>query len=124
LTNKLHLSILFAGSLLCLLIAGVIWRSYSSSKNTADIVVGSSSQYFELSKARLVFDPTRRKVVVWYFQYSHPTVFDADFEIYTTLFGDLYMTNPTNLYDRLRANEKKVKHPYASKEESRAIYDK
>ena len=95
------------------MVAGVIWGSYSNSKKTADIVVGTSLQYFELSKARLVFDPTRRKTVVWLYQYSHPTIFDADFEIYITLFGNLYMTNPTNLYDRLRANEIKSKHPYA-----------
>ncbi len=105
--NRSHFSILLVGLLLYLLIVGAIWGSYSRSKNTADIVVGSSSQYFELSKARLVFDPTRKKNVVWFFQYSHPTIFDADFEIYTTLFGALYMTNPIDLHDRLKANEKK-----------------
>ena len=112
-TNKSQRTILFGGLLLCLMIVAVTWSSYANSKRTVDTIVGSSLQYFKLSKARLVLDPTRRKNVVWLFQYSHPTIFDADFEIYTSLLGDLYMTNPTDLYDRLRANEKKAVHPYA-----------
>ena len=112
-TNKSQRVTLFGGLLLCLVCAGVIWSSYSHSKKTADTLVGSSLQYFELSKARLVFDPTRNRSIVWHFQYSHPTVFDANFDIYTSPFGALYITNPTDLYDRLRANEKKSVHPYA-----------
>ncbi len=112
-TNKAQRIILFGGLVLCLICGGLIWNSYSNSKQTADTIVGSSLQYFELSKTRLVFDPKRKKGVVWRFQYSHPTILDANFDIYTSPFGALYITNPTDLYDRLRANEEMAVHPYA-----------
>jgi len=97
---------------MCLVIASTIWFSYSISKKTADNIVGSSKKYFALSKYIVIFDPIHRNRLVWFFEYSHPTIMDASFEIYTTFSGELAFTNPTNLYDRLRAMEKEPVHPY------------
>ena len=97
------------------IVAGLLCFSYSSSKKTAEKLVGPSLQYFVLTKARIVLQPINRKSIVWVFEFSHPSIMDAGFEIYTSLFGNLILTNPVDLKARLIANEKLKVHPYSDK---------
>jgi hypothetical protein len=47
------------------------------------------------------------------FKFSCPGSFDEDFYIYTTLLGDVTVTNPPDLENRLRKFEKLETHPYS-----------
>ena len=98
-----------------LIVVGLLCFSYSSSKRTAEKLVGPSLQYFALTKARIELGPFQKNNIVWFFQFSHPSIMDAEFEIYTSLFGDLVLTNPKDLKNRLTANEKLEVNPYSVK---------
>jgi hypothetical protein len=61
---------------------------------------------------RLATDPSHKKRFVWFFEYTSPKFYDAEFEIYISLVGQLVSTNPKDLRKRLRKNEKLSVHPY------------
>jgi hypothetical protein len=98
--------------LVAIIIAGILYFSYSKSMKTAKTLVGSSLEYFQLTKAKFSLDPVHKKSIGWAFEFSNPDAFDAGFEIYTSMFGQIVITNPTDLNDRLRGYEKLNIYPY------------
>ncbi|WP_321530700.1 hypothetical protein [uncultured Desulfuromonas sp.] len=75
--------------------------------------MGETLQYFSLSQVRITLVPFHRKYPVWMFRFSFPDSFDEKFEIYTSIFGNIEMTNPRDIEHRLREFEKIVPHPYS-----------
>ncbi|MFZ2630614.1 MAG: hypothetical protein WA081_03505 [Desulfosalsimonadaceae bacterium] len=47
------------------------------------------------------------------FRFSHPEIFDVEFVIYTTFFGNIEITNPKDIESRLRKYENLPIHPYS-----------
>ncbi len=89
--------------------------SYLNAKKTAETLVGTSIKYFQLKKVRISTNPIKKSELVWVFEFYHPNIIDADFDIYTSLLGKLELTNPIDLKDRLIANEKLDVNPYSGK---------
>lgn len=54
------------------------------------------------------------------FRFSYPDSFDEEFEIYTTVFGNIEITNPKDLEQQLRKFEKIKPHPYSREATERA----
>lgn len=96
------------------IIAGALaYSSYLYSKKAAIELVGETIQYFPITTAKITIAPFHRKYPVWMFSFSHADIFDAEFEIYTTVFGNIEITNPKNIEHRLREIEKLPIHPYS-----------
>jgi hypothetical protein len=94
------------------LVGALSYFSYSYSKHNAEKLVGTSLQYFPLSKTVILVAPFHRKYPVWMFTFSNPSEFDAEFEIYVTTFGKIELTNPKDLEQRLRKYETLNEYPY------------
>ena len=75
--------------------------------------MGETLKYFPLSKSGLVIEPYEKKQIVWEFKFSLPDAFDEDFFIYTSLLGDILVTNPKDIVERLRGLEELDPHPYS-----------
>lgn len=92
--------------------------SYILSRQAANKLVGKSLDYVELSSVRITTEPFKR-VPAWRFGYSNPDVFEDEFEVYTSLFGYVVLTNPRDLAIRLRSLEKLEVYPYTKVQKSR-----
>lgn len=96
-----------------LVVMGLTWLSYLNAKSIAGMLVGSSIEYAQLS--RVTVGVVGEKKIVWIFRFSHPTIFDAEFDIYVSVLGEVILTNPTDLERRLRNMEKLEVHPYSER---------
>jgi len=96
--------------LIVLLVSTGAFISYSISKKTSEELVSSSEKYFSLSKTNIILR-SNDIIPLWRFVFSHPDIFDAEFEIYTSMFGKLVKTNPTNLIEEFERLNKLDVHP-------------
>ena len=99
--------------LVFILLGLLVFPSHYISKQNAKEIVGDTLKYFRLTKTRIEIEPLKRNRLVWMFKFSCPGSFDEDFYIYTTLLGDVALTNPPDLKNRLRKFEELETHPYS-----------
>jgi hypothetical protein len=85
-----------------ILLGGLSLASFYASKLSAEKLVGDSLANFPLTKTMIAIEPFKRNQLVWLFKFSHPGSFDEDFYIYTTLWGNIALTNPKDLKERLK----------------------
>ena len=110
-TSRLKRVYLYVGIVFAFI--GIVYLSYFNAKSTAETLVGPSKEYAQFS--RVTFGVIDEKRIGWIFRFSNPTIFDAEFDIYVSVFGELVLTNPIDLEKRLRDMEKLEVHPYSKK---------
>lgn len=84
-------------------------------------MVGSSIQYFPLSKTMLTLTSLNgRMKPAWMFRFSYPYSFDEEFEIFTNVFGNIEKIYPSkDIESYLRKLEKLKIHPYSNEARER-----
>lgn len=90
--------------LFALLLFGVLsFASYLVSKRNAEKFVGKTLEDYQLESAILALAPFDRKDITWRLSFSDldPNSYDNGFIIYTTILGQLVITNPSDLGERL-----------------------
>lgn len=115
-TNKTNIG--FVILIISLLAAtSLMFYSYLNAKETAQAFVGPVNlKYFPLSKVKIGGDPMIGDYApVWVVEFSHRKIFDADIEVYISLLGEIVLTNPADLEEKLREAEKLDVHPYSEK---------
>jgi len=96
-----------------IILGALTYISYIYSKQAAIELVGKTIQYLPLKTVKLTKAPFDRKYPVWRFKFSCIGAFDEEFEIYTTVQGNIEVTNPRNLQSLLRKFENMEVHPYS-----------
>lgn len=113
-TNIHSKVILILALVFCLFV--VLWVSYFNAKETAQTFVGPVvMKVYPLDRVMIYFDVEAitneitgiEASPLLCFTFSHPTSFDDEFQVYTSMLGEIIMTNPTGLNERLRTFEKK-----------------